>query len=137
MFLPYVMGFKLLEKLSDGMIANYLVLIVKYVQNLWSSMATSLIKLCSSFILIVLVDIVARFTNLTLDVNFLFSCVDKGISELSLAYHTTIANISLEYSATISFSPIDHVTLQYLKIFERCSTSMLCIILLRVTCLFL
>ena len=46
MFLPYVMGFKLLEKLSDGMIANYLVLIVKYVQNLWSSMATSLIKLC-------------------------------------------------------------------------------------------
>lgn len=131
------MGFKLLEKLSDSMIVNYLVLIVKYVQNLWSSMATSLIKLCSSSILTVLVDIVACFTNLTVDVYFLFSCVEESISEVSLAHHTTVANISLEYSATISISPMDHVTLQYLKIFERCSTSMLCIILLRVTRLFL
>ncbi|KAF9596518.1 hypothetical protein IFM89_012249 [Coptis chinensis] len=38
------------------------------------------------------------------------------MSKLSLADHATIANMSPEYGATMGFFPVDHVTLQYLKL---------------------
>jgi aconitase A len=43
----------------------------------------------------------------------------EGMSELSLADHATIANMSPEYGATMGFFPVDHVTLQYLKLTGR------------------
>lgn len=45
--------------------------------------------------------------------------VGGGMSELSLADRATIANMSPEYGATMGFFPVDHVTLQYLKLTGR------------------
>nr|GME13142.1 aconitate hydratase [Ipomoea batatas] len=42
-----------------------------------------------------------------------------GLAELSLADRATIANMSPEYGATMGFFPVDHVTLQYLKLTGR------------------
>lgn len=41
------------------------------------------------------------------------------MSELSLADRATIANMSPEYGATMGFFPVDHVTLEYLKLTGR------------------
>lgn len=41
------------------------------------------------------------------------------MKELSLADRATIANMSPEYGATMGFFPVDHVTLQYLKLTGR------------------
>ncbi|KAB5547568.1 hypothetical protein DKX38_010974 [Salix brachista] len=43
----------------------------------------------------------------------------EGMSELSLADRATITNMSPEYGATMGFFPVDHVTLQYLKLTSR------------------
>nr|GEU67987.1 aconitate hydratase 1 [Tanacetum cinerariifolium] len=43
----------------------------------------------------------------------------KGMSEIALPDRATIANMSPEYGATMSFFPVDHVTLQYLKMTGR------------------
>lgn len=40
----------------------------------------------------------------------------EGMGELSLADRATIANMSPEYGATMGFFPVDHVTLDYLKL---------------------
>jgi len=50
------------------------------------------------------------------------------MSEFSLVHRATIVNISFEYGATMDFFSMDHVTLQYLKIFDKFSTPMSCII---------
>ncbi|CAL5391232.1 unnamed protein product [Camellia sinensis] len=42
-----------------------------------------------------------------------------GCGKISLANRATIANMSPEYGATMGFFPIDHVTLQYLKLTGR------------------
>lgn len=42
-----------------------------------------------------------------------------GMGELSLADRATIANMSPEYGATMGFFPVDHVTLQYLRLTGR------------------
>ena len=42
-----------------------------------------------------------------------------GMGKLSLADRATIANMSPEYGATMGFFPVDHVTLQYLKLTGR------------------
>lgn len=39
----------------------------------------------------------------------------EGVSQLSVPDRTTIANMCPEYSATISFFPIDAVALQHFK----------------------
>lgn len=49
----------------------------------------------------------------------LLSYAGEGMSELSLADRATIANMSPEYGATMGFFPVDHVTLQYLKLTGR------------------
>ncbi|CAL5405572.1 unnamed protein product [Camellia sinensis] len=43
----------------------------------------------------------------------------EGMGELSLANRAAIANMSPEYGATMGFFPVDHVTLQYLKLTGR------------------
>ncbi|GFY88054.1 aconitase 1 [Actinidia rufa] len=43
----------------------------------------------------------------------------EGMGELSLADRATIANMSPGYGATMGFFPVDHVTLQYLKLTGR------------------
>lgn len=41
------------------------------------------------------------------------------MAALSLADRATIANMSPEYGATMGFFPVDHVTLEYLKLTGR------------------
>ena len=41
------------------------------------------------------------------------------MGELSLADRATIANMVPEYGTTMGFFPVDHVTLQYLKLTGR------------------
>jgi len=48
-----------------------------------------------------------------------FFFLGNGMSGLSLADRATIANMSPEYGATMGFFPVDHVTLQYLKLTGR------------------
>lgn len=48
-----------------------------------------------------------------------FKHAGEGMSQLSLADRATIANMSPEYGATMGFFPVDHVTLQYLKLTGR------------------
>lgn len=50
---------------------------------------------------------------------FTFLYTGQGMSELPLADRATIANMSPEYGATMGFFPVDHVTLQYLKLTGR------------------
>ena len=45
--------------------------------------------------------------------------VGEGMSELAVANRATIANMSPEYGATMGFFPVDHVTLEYLKLTGR------------------
>ncbi|KAL3633890.1 hypothetical protein CASFOL_022652 [Castilleja foliolosa] len=42
-----------------------------------------------------------------------------GVGDISLADRATIASMSTEYGATMGFFPVDHVTLQYLKLTGR------------------
>jgi Aconitase family (aconitate hydratase) len=51
--------------------------------------------------------------------NCLFDISGEGMGKLSLADRATIANMSPEYGATMGFFPVDHVTLQYLKLTGR------------------
>lgn len=46
-------------------------------------------------------------------------CTGEGMGQLPLADRATIANMSPEYGATMGFFPVDHVTLQYLKLTGR------------------
>lgn len=49
------------------------------------------------------------------------------MSQLPLADRATIANMSPEYGATMGFFPVDHVTLQYLKLTGRSDDTVYCI----------
>ncbi|XP_058090875.1 aconitate hydratase 1 [Magnolia sinica] len=89
MVLPGVVGFKLLGKLKNGMTATDLVLTV-----------TQMLRKHG---------VVGKFVEF----------YGEGMSELSLADRATIANMSPEYGATMGFFPVDHVTLQYLKLTGR------------------
>ncbi|KHN41868.1 Aconitate hydratase 1 [Glycine soja] len=89
MVLPGVVGFKLLCKLRDGVTATDLVLTV-----------TQMLRKHG---------VVGKFVEF----------YGEGMSELSLADRATIANMSPEYGATMGFFPVDHVTLQYLRLTGR------------------
>jgi aconitase A len=41
------------------------------------------------------------------------------MEELALADRATIANMAPEYGATVGFFPVDHITLEYLKMTGR------------------
>ncbi|XP_022988674.1 aconitate hydratase, cytoplasmic [Cucurbita maxima] len=89
MVLPGVVGFKLSGKLRNGVTATDLVLTV-----------TQMLRKHG---------VVGKFVEFYGD----------GMEELSLADRATIANMSPEYGATMGFFPVDHVTLQYLKLTGR------------------
>ncbi|PON68728.1 Aconitase/Iron-responsive element-binding protein [Parasponia andersonii] len=89
MVLPGVVGFKLSGKLRNGVTATDLVLTV-----------TQMLRKHG---------VVGKFVEF----------YGGGMSELSLADRATIANMSPEYGATMGFFPVDHVTLQYLKLTGR------------------
>ncbi|KZV58506.1 hypothetical protein F511_23759 [Dorcoceras hygrometricum] len=89
MVLPGVVGFKLSGKLRDGVTATDLVLTV-----------TQMLRKHG---------VVGKFVEF----------YGEGMGQLSLADRATIANMSPEYGATMGFFPVDHVTLQYLKLTGR------------------
>ncbi|KAL5978619.1 hypothetical protein ACLOJK_029736 [Asimina triloba] len=89
MVLPGVVGFKLTGKLCDGVTATDLVLTVTQILRKHG--------------------VVGKFVEF----------YGGGMGELSLADRATIANMSPEYGATMGFFPVDHVTLQYLKLTGR------------------
>ncbi|KAF9621726.1 hypothetical protein IFM89_027580 [Coptis chinensis] len=89
MVLPGVVGFKLTGNLKDGVTATDLVLTV-----------TQMLRKHG---------VVGKFVEF----------YGEGMSKLSLADRATIANMSPEYGATMGFFPVDHVTLQYLKLTGR------------------
>ncbi|KAJ1404320.1 Aconitase/Iron-responsive element-binding protein 2 [Sesbania bispinosa] len=89
MVLPGVVGFKLSGKLRNGVTATDLVLTVTQILRKHG--------------------VVGKFVEFYGD----------GVGELSLADRATIANMSPEYGATMGFFPVDHVTLQYLKLTGR------------------
>ncbi|XP_051126120.1 aconitate hydratase, cytoplasmic [Andrographis paniculata] len=89
MVLPGVVGFKLSGKLRDGVTATDLVLTV-----------TQMLRKHG---------VVGKFVEFH----------GQGVGEISLADRATIANMSPEYGATMGFFPVDHVTLQYLKLTGR------------------
>ncbi|CAN1220260.1 Aconitate hydratase, cytoplasmic [Linum perenne] len=89
MVLPGVVGFKLSGKLQNGVTATDLVLTV-----------TQMLRKHG---------VVGKFVEFYGD----------GMSKLSLADRATIANMSPEYGATMGFFPVDHVTLDYLKLTGR------------------
>ncbi|CAN4096224.1 unnamed protein product [Withania somnifera] len=89
MVLPGVVGFKLSGKLRNGVTATDLVLTV-----------TQMLRKHG---------VVGKFVEFYGD----------GMAGLSLADRATIANMSPEYGATMGFFPVDHVTLQYLKLTGR------------------
>ncbi|KAK6919364.1 Aconitase A/isopropylmalate dehydratase small subunit, swivel domain [Dillenia turbinata] len=89
MVLPGVVGFKLSGKLRNGVTATDLVLTV-----------TQMLRKHG---------VVGKFVEFYGD----------GMGKLSLADRATIANMSPEYGATMGFFPVDHVTLQYLKLTGR------------------
>jgi len=89
MVLPGVVGFKLTGELKNGVTATDLVLTV-----------TQMLRKHG---------VVGKFVEF----------YGGGMSRLSLADRATIANMSPEYGATMGFFPVDHVTLQYLKLTGR------------------
>lgn len=89
MVLPAVVGFKLSGSLRNGVTATDLVLTV-----------TQMLRKHG---------VVGKFVEF----------YGEGMSKLSLADRATIANMSPEYGATMGFFPVDHVTLQYLKLTGR------------------
>ena len=50
------------------------------------------------------------------------------MSRLSLNARAAIANMSTEYEATMCFFPVDHVTLEYLKLKGRSNETVSCIL---------
>ncbi|XP_020096555.1 aconitate hydratase isoform X2 [Ananas comosus] len=89
MVLPGVVGFKLRGKLRDGVTATDLVLTV-----------TQMLRKHG---------VVGKFVEF----------YGEGMGELSVADRATIANMSPEYGATMGFFPVDHMTLEYLKLTGR------------------
>lgn len=65
------------------------------------------------------INVSFQFTFFILNFQSFSLHIGEGMGELSLADRATIANMSPEYGATMGFFPVDHVTLQYLKLTGR------------------
>ncbi|KAF7831295.1 aconitate hydratase, cytoplasmic [Senna tora] len=89
MVLPGVVGFKFYGKLHHGVTATDLVLTV-----------TQMLRKHG---------VVGKFVEF----------YGEGMGEISLADRATIANMCPEYGATMAFFPVDHVTLEYLRLTGR------------------
>jgi len=127
MVLPGVVGFKLSGKLQDGVTATDLVLTVtqmlrkhgvvgKFVE--FYGMYSYIYFL---FVYFVDGDLMTSFWCHCLAINLMLFLMHAGhgLGQLSLADRATIANMSPEYGATMGFFPVDHVTLDYLKLTGR------------------
>lgn len=122
MVLPGVVGFKLSGKLKDGVTATDLVLTVTQMlrkHGVVGKFVEFYGKLIHSYS-----GIFGDFPCLFcffffLMYRFVLPQTGEGMGELSLADRATIANMSPEYGATMGFFPVDHVTLQYLKLTGR------------------
>jgi aconitate hydratase len=93
MLLPEVVGFKLKGRLADGCTATDLVLTV-----------TQMLRKKG---------VVGKFVEFH----------GPGVAALPLADRATIGNMAPEYGATIGFFPIDHQTLDYLRLTNRSAES--------------
>jgi aconitate hydratase len=89
MLLPQTVGFKLFGSLPAGATATDLVLTV-----------TQMLRKKG---------VVGKFVEF----------YGTGLSSLALADRATIANMAPEYGATIGFFPVDHLTLDYLRLTNR------------------
>src|SRR5690348_3064943 len=89
MLLPEVVGFKLKGRLPEGSTATDLVLTV-----------TQMLRKKG---------VVGKFVEF----------YGSGVAALSLADRATIGNMAPEYGATIGFFPVDHQTLDYLRLTNR------------------
>jgi aconitate hydratase len=89
MLLPEVVGFKLIGRLPEGSTATDLVLTV-----------TQMLRKKG---------VVGKFVEF----------FGSGVAALPLADRATIGNMAPEYGATIGFFPIDHQTLDYLRLSNR------------------
>lgn len=89
MLIPEVIGFKLTGKLKEGITATDLVLTV-----------TQMLRQKG---------VVGKFVEF----------YGPGLAELPLADRATISNMSPEYGATCGFFPVDHETINYLKLTGR------------------
>ena len=89
MLLPEVVGFKLKGRLPEGSTATDLVLTV-----------TQMLRKKG---------VVGKFVEF----------YGSGVAALSLADRATIGNMAPEYGATIGFFPVDHQTLEYLRLTNR------------------
>ena len=115
MVLPDVVGFKLYGILRNGVTAMDLVLTVtqmlqkhgvvgKFVE-FYGINSESIYKFFHSFFFAL-----QPSNNLN---------VGRGLAELALADRATIANMAQEYGATAGFFPVDHISLEYLKMTGR------------------
>jgi aconitate hydratase len=89
MLIPEVVGFRLTGELKEGITATDLVLTV-----------TQMLRKHG---------VVGRFVEF----------FGPGVSALSLADRATIANMAPEYGATCGFFPIDHKTIEYMRLTGR------------------
>jgi len=89
MLLPEVVGFKLKGRLPEGSTATDLVLTV-----------TQMLRKKG---------VVGKFVEF----------YGSGVAALSLADRATIGNMAPEYGATVGFFPVDHQTLEYLRLTNR------------------
>src|SRR5262249_38929488 len=89
MLIPDVIGFRLTGKLPEGATATDLVLTV-----------TQMLRKKG---------VVGKFVEF----------FGPGLDQLPLADRATIANMAPEYGATCGFFPVDHVTLDYLRLSGR------------------
>lgn len=123
MVLPGVIGFRLLGELPEGIMATDLVLTVtqmlrkhgvvgKFVE-FYGIRFSYLIQYCGIFPFWVCLH--SSFIIILVPLH----CIGEGMSTLSLADRATIANMSPEYGAIMGFFPVDHITLQYLKLIGR------------------
>ncbi len=89
MLIPQVIGFKLTGKTKEGITATDVVLTI-----------TEILRKKG---------VVGKFVEF----------FGQGVAELSLADRATIANMAPEYGATIGIFPVDHKTMDYLKLTGR------------------
>ena len=89
MLVPDVLGFRLIGRLADGVTATDLVLTITERLRQYG--------------------VVGKFVEF----------FGPGLAHLTLADRATLGNMSPEYGATIAIFPIDHVTLEYLRLTGR------------------
>lgn len=123
MVLPGVVGFKLTGKLRDGVTATDLVLTVTQMLRK-HGVVGKFVEFYGKYINWVTAEIefsrvLEIYFNFMYNSWHIFMCTGEGMGQLPLADRATIANMSPEYGATMGFFPVDHVTLQYLKLTGR------------------